>query len=158
MDNQERKPNIFFRLQEYVGLLFFTLMCVLLFLQLLSRYIFDSPLLFTEEFSRLAYVWVAFLGMAVAHRRRDHIRIELFQDMLPAGAKKTLDIFIQLASIAILGYLCYWGVEYMIFNQWNVAASVDFPLYYVYAALPVGCVLAIINIVCNFFSKQKPAE
>lgn len=158
MNEKTRKPNIFFRLQEYLGLILFTGMCVLMALQLLSRYIFSSPLLFTEEFSRLAYVWVAFLGMAVAHRRRDHIQIDLFKNMLPPAARKGLDALIQLASIVILAYLGYWGIEYMVFNQWNVAASVDFPLYYVYAAMPVGCALAIVNIVCNFFRKPETAE
>lgn len=142
-------------MQEYAGLALFFLMGLLMILQLLSRYVFSSPLLFTEEFSRLAYVWVAFLGMAVAHRRRDHIRIDLFTDMLPAGVKKALDIATQLVCLLLLAYLCYWGVEYMIFNQWNVAASVNFPLYWVYAALPVGCALSIVNIVCNFF---KPGD
>lgn len=155
MSDKGRKSNMFFRVQEYAGLALFFLMCLLMILQLLSRYVFSSPLLFTEEFSRLAYVWVAFLGMAVAHRRRDHIRIDLFTDMLPAGVKKALDAVTQVVCLLFLAYLGYWGVEYMIFNQWNVAASVDFPLFWVYAALPVGCALSIVNIVCNFF---KPAE
>lgn len=158
MNDKQPKQNIFFRLQEYLSLAFFTVMCVLMVLQLMSRYIFSSPLLFTEEFSRLSYVWVAFLGMAIAHRRRDHIRVELFFNMLPPGARKVAEVIINLCCCVILAYLGYWGVEYMIFNQWNVAASVDFPLYYVYAALPVGCLLAIVNIVCNFFSNPQTEQ
>ena len=158
MSDNQVKPNIFFRLQEFLSLIFFTAMCCFMVLQLLSRYIFSSPLLFTEEFSRLCYVWVAFLGLAVAHRRRDHIRIDLFLNMLPSGMKKAVEAIIELACCVILGYLGYWGVEYMIFNQWNVAASVDLPLYWVYAAMPVGCALGIINIVCNFFANPQPAQ
>lgn len=158
MNDRKSKVGIFFRAQEYLSLLFFAIMCVLMVLQLLSRYIFSSPLLFTEEFSRLCYVWVAFLGLAVAHRRGDHIKIDLFMGILPPAARKAVEGVINMACIVILAYIGYWGVEYAIFNQWNVAASVDFPLYYVYAALPVGCALGIINIVSNFFREPRTME
>lgn len=158
MSKKDRREHIFFRFQEYISLLMFAIMCVLMVLQLLSRYVFSSPLLFTEEFSRLCYVWVAFLGMAIGHHRMDHIKIELFSNMLPPSARKYLIFCVDLLCIAFLAYLGWWGIEYMIFNQWNVAASVNFPLYYVYASLPVGALLGIINIICTFFSHGSSEE
>ncbi|MDR1535517.1 MAG: TRAP transporter small permease [Planctomycetota bacterium] len=146
MSGGQGKRNFFIMAQECLSLAFFTFMCVLMVLQLLSRYVLRSPLLFTEEFSRLSYVWVAFLGMAVAHHRRDHIRVDLFLNLLPPGGRRAAEAILDLASCAILAYLGWWGVKYMDFNQWNVAASMDIPLYYVYASFPAGCALAIANI------------
>ncbi len=151
MEEKKSNPHFFFTAQEWLSLAFFTVMCGLLVLQLASRYLFSRPLLFTEEFSRFCYVWIAFLGLAVAHRRKDHIRIDMFVNMLPAGLRRVVERAVDVVCIGLLGYLGYWGVEYMIFNEYSVAASVDLPLYYIYAALPIGCLLGIINIVCGFF-------
>lgn len=154
MDENKPKPGLFYSAQNYLSLTLFAVMCVLLVLQLASRYLFSRPLLFTEEFSRFCYVWIAFLGLAIAHRRDDHIRIDLFANMLPSGVKRVLDKVVGILSIVMLAYLCYWGIEYLEFNSYSVAASIDFPLIYVYAALPVGCALGIVNIIWKMFRKS----
>ncbi|MDR1518691.1 MAG: TRAP transporter small permease [Planctomycetota bacterium] len=153
----DEKPggSVFLALQEWLGLAFFAVMCVLLLLQLISRYFFSRPLLFTEEFSRFCYVWIAFIGLAVAHRRNDHIRIDLFVGWLPERARRIWEAAVAVASIAILGCLGWRGVEYLFFNAYSVASSVDFPLYYVYAALPAGCVLGIANLACRLFARPR---
>lgn len=157
MEENKPKRNIFYAAQDYLSLGFFAIMCILMFLQLASRYIFQRPLLFTEEFSRFCYVWIAFLGLAIGHRRdrNDHIRVELFTSFMPAAVKRAADIVISVISIGILVYLTYWGIEYVEFNEYSVAASVNFSLMYVYAALPVGCALGVVNIVCRLLAKSQ---
>ncbi len=155
MNENKSKRSLFYRLQDGASLVFFAVMCVLLLLQLASRYIFNRPLLFTEEFSRFCYVWIAFLGLAIGHRRdrNDHIRVDLFAMFMPEAVKKAANAVLSAVAVVILAYLTYWGIEYLKFNEYSVAASVNFPLVYVYAALPVGCVLGIVNIVCGLLGK-----
>jgi TRAP-type C4-dicarboxylate transport system permease small subunit len=142
-------------MQDHLSLAFFAVMCVLILLQLASRYVFNRPFLFTEEFSRFCYVWIAFLGLAIGHRsdRNDHIRVDLFSMFMPPWMKKAARYFIAAVSIVLLVYLTYWGIRYLEFNQYSVAASVRLPLVYVYAALPLGCVLGVVNIVCGLLGK-----
>lgn len=154
MEEKKNGSSFFFAAQNWVSMAFFTVMCALLVLQLASRYLFSKPLLFTEEFSRFCYVWIAFLGMAIAHKRGDHIKIDLFVGLFPPGVRRVLTALVDIISLAMLAYLAYWGVEYMLFNEYSVAASVDFPLYYVYAALPVSCALAVVNIAGRLFGKK----
>lgn len=153
----EEKPggSVFLALQEWLSLAFFAGMCTLLLLQLISRYLFSRPLLFTEEFSRFCYVWIAFIGLAVAHRRNDHIRIDLFVSRLPKRTRRAWETAITVVAIAILGWLGWWGVEYLFFNAYSVASSIDFPLYYVYAALPAGCALGIANLAVRLFARPS---
>lgn len=149
------KRGLFYRIQDGVSMAFFAVMCFLLLLQLASRYVFNRPLLFTEEFSRFCYVWIAFLGLAIGHRRDrdDHIRVDLFSMFMPPAVKKAAGAFISVVAILLLAYLGYWGFEYLKFNEYSVAASTNFSMVYVYAALPIGCILGIVNIVCRFFGK-----
>ena len=42
-----------------------------------------DPLIWTDEISRFLMVWVAVAGWLLATRRRAHIRIRFFHDLLP---------------------------------------------------------------------------
>ncbi len=155
MNEDKPKTNRFIAGQSYISLFFFAIMCILMLLQLGSRYIFARPLLWTEEFSRFCYVWIAFIGMGIAHHRQDHIKIDLFAVILPESVRKFLGKIVDVVTIVILAYLCYWGVEYLFFNEYSVAASIEFPMNYVYAALPIGCVFGIYNTVYRLFGNKK---
>ena len=61
-----------------------------------------DPLIWTDELSRFLMVWLAVFGWILASRKRIHVRIRFFQDLLPRRAHKAVEIVIQLA-LAIFG-------------------------------------------------------
>ncbi len=42
-----------------------------------------DPLIWTDELSRFLMVWLAVFGWILASRKRIHVRIRFFQDLLP---------------------------------------------------------------------------
>src|SRR3954447_26197563 len=68
-----------------------------------------EPLIWTDEISRFLMVWLAVFGWILASRRRSHVRIRFFQDLLPDRAWKLAESVIQLGllvfgiAIAITG-------------------------------------------------------
>jgi TRAP-type C4-dicarboxylate transport system permease small subunit len=50
-----------------------SLIAITVFLQVLLRYVFKSPLFGLEEFSRLAAVWVYFIGAIYGTREESHV-------------------------------------------------------------------------------------
>ena len=50
---------------------------VILILQIAFRYVLNAPLVWPEEAARYLYIWVCYLGAAVALRRGSHIVILL---------------------------------------------------------------------------------
>jgi TRAP-type C4-dicarboxylate transport system permease small subunit len=45
-----------------------------------------SPLIWTDEGARFVMVWLASFGWMIAGRRRAHVRIRYFQDLLPPAS------------------------------------------------------------------------
>ena len=45
-----------------------------------------EPLIWTDELSRFLMVWLAVFGWILGSRKRIHVRIRYFQDLLPARA------------------------------------------------------------------------
>jgi TRAP-type C4-dicarboxylate transport system permease small subunit len=66
-----------------------------------------SPLIWTDELSRFLMVWIAVFGWVLASRKRQHVRIRYFQDLLPARVHKAAELAIQLA-MTLFGVLITW--------------------------------------------------
>ena len=72
--------NGFFRdlyenFEKYFSAFLMVLMVVCLMLQVVYRYVFGAGITWSEELSRIAFVWVIYLGMSLAAKDRHHIRV-----------------------------------------------------------------------------------
>ena len=47
----------------------------ILFAGVVSRYVFDRPLMWTDELANFLFLWLAMLGTVVALRRNEHMRL-----------------------------------------------------------------------------------
>jgi TRAP-type transport system small permease protein len=63
-----------------------------------------EPLIWTDELSRFLMVWLAVFGWVVASRKRIHVRIRFFQDLLPKRGHKATELAMQ-AAMTLFGVL-----------------------------------------------------
>jgi TRAP-type transport system small permease protein len=66
-----------------------------------------EPLIWTDELSRFLMVWLAVFGWILGSRKRIHVRIRFFQDLLPPRAHGAVELCIQLALTGF-GILITW--------------------------------------------------
>lgn len=57
------------------------LMMCLLFIQVISRYVFGYSLAFTEEISVILFILSVYIGAIGGTRRGQHLKIEIFDDL-----------------------------------------------------------------------------
>ncbi|MDR1874593.1 MAG: TRAP transporter small permease [Synergistaceae bacterium] len=68
------------------------------FLGVVTRYIFNMSLTWTEEISLFALIWLAYFGAAISVTRRRHLRIELVPMLLfGRRGQKLVNIVVNLA-------------------------------------------------------------
>lgn len=91
-----RTVDLYFALLRVSIALLLAAMVVLVFGNVVLRYALNSGITVSEELSRLAFVWLIFLGAAVALREHAHIGIDTLIRAVPAKAAKPL---------VLLGYL-----------------------------------------------------
>jgi TRAP-type C4-dicarboxylate transport system permease small subunit len=113
----QRFPILFDRVVGAVAcfILLALLLCVTL--GVVTRAL-DDPLIWTDEISRFLMIWLAVFGWILAARRRSHVRIRFFQDLLPKQAWKVAEIAIQLA-------LLIFGFGIMFYSVGLVMRSLD---------------------------------
>jgi len=136
---------LFNNIEEILLIFFFSVMCICMFLQLTSRYFFNSPLFFTEEVSRFSYIWMAFIGVSYAIMKNSHIRVEMFTQSLPFRVRSLIKILINV--ICILLFICaiVWGVHFANFTKVIKSPALQISKIYVAIAIPIGFTLSLIR-------------
>lgn len=74
-----------------------------------TRYLSNVSLAFTEEYSVVLMVVVALLGTSVATASGRHIRIGYFTDMLPKGGQRAAEMIGVALTILCFGILVWYG-------------------------------------------------
>ena len=119
-------------------------MALVIALQIFMR-LFFTPLLWTEESSRIMMVWLVFLGAAYLHNMNvnGHIRVDLLDQILPASASKALNIFTKISVVAVLAVTAIFGFQ-LSFESINITSTaLDIPFAYIYGAIPISACLMI---------------
>ena len=79
------------RLVEWIMAVLLAVMVVLVFGNAAGRYLFATGFAASEEISRLAFVWLIFLGAILAVRERAHVGVDmLIQRFGPVGKRISL--------------------------------------------------------------------
>jgi TRAP-type C4-dicarboxylate transport system permease small subunit len=98
----------------------------------------DAPLIWTDEVSRLLMVWLAVFGWILACRRRGHIRVRFFRDLLPPRLLRLAEAVMQLA-VAVFGLLLLWfGRELVVRNIDLQATTLPISTAWLYAPISLA--------------------
>jgi TRAP-type C4-dicarboxylate transport system permease small subunit len=101
------KPEqIIFRMSELVNTLVRWLTAILtasftliVFISVLSRYVFDFSILASVELSKLLFVWSCFLAATIAYKKQVHIRFEFASTLLGKTGVKITDVAIHIFTL-----------------------------------------------------------
>lgn len=132
---------------------------VSLFAQVVSRYLFNFPIMWTDEIGRYTYIWIVYLGSAVAFKNRGHLIVDVFTQKMPYRIQYYLNLFFHIVIILFLFLVFSFGLQYTKNNMGNPAYSTSIiSLGIAYASVPVGALLMITNIIRTIFEDSKKRE
>lgn len=147
--------SIYNKLEEYFLVYSMILMVIVVFIQVICRYILNSSLSWSEELVRYIFVWQVWLGASLGMRINEHIRVDMFVKKLPEAAQKVLDLLIILLLLWFYGFLILYGFRYLqsVIAKNMTSTALQIPLAYVYASLPIGSLVIAIRYVALLLQK-----
>ena len=101
----------------------------------------DDPLIWTDEISRFLMVWLAVFGWILASRRKTHVRIRFFHDLLPRPAWKAAEMVIQLALLIFGVGVATYSVGLTVRNFDLEATTVPISFAWMYAPMILAGVI-----------------
>ena len=128
---------------------------VVLFSAVLFRYALHSPLGWTDEVSRIVFMWITFLGAAVCCANEIHTRFDLFMKKVKPLTNAVLHALgIVLILILSAVYVVY-GIRGASRISYERFIILDVPYAVGYVALPVAAILIILFYLRNLYVQVK---
>ncbi len=155
---------MFNRIEKIIEYFIFALlssMSIVIFLQVVFRYIIRYSLPWSEELARYLFVWLALMGAAAGVKKNAHFGVDILVRKLNL---KNQNILYLTGSSFILFFLCviiFEGTKLTIINWTQLSPAMRIPMSFPYAAVPVSSLLMVIYTVKNVllsFKKNKPAD
>ena len=147
--------------EEYIVVTCLGVMSVLIFVQVIMRYVFNNSLSWSEELSRYLLIWMVNIGISYAVKKKCHVRITALDTVLSPKAKKVLEIISSMLVLVFAGTVTYLGYLVAAFNikMGQMSQAMEFlPMWVVYLAVPIGFALTCFRTIQNLLTPEKPEE
>lgn len=120
---------------------------VILFVNVVARYVFNTGLVWAEELVRYQIIWLVFIGGSVAARKGIHIGVGALLHVLPEALARAVRIAVWLFCMAFCAVLVWYGAELVtqtkMFGQ--KTSAMQAPFWIVQLAIPVGAGLMLLR-------------
>jgi tripartite ATP-independent transporter DctM subunit len=142
---------------EWLVSLAMVVMVGVVFLQVVYRYIFSSPIAWSEEMARIIFVWITLLGTFLALRTKSHISIETFMNrFFTPGTRAYVSAVAGFLTLYYCVYLGAVGIIMMEKTVEDLTPVMLIPFSCLYAAIAVsGVVMAIYLLVQMYHMERK---
>jgi tripartite ATP-independent transporter DctM subunit len=129
---------------------------VAVFIQVVSRYIFDSPIDWTDEMARLLFIWISFMGAFLALKTKGHIAVEtLLHSLFKPAARVYVTAIADFLILYFCIYLAYMGVVMMQKTTTDLTPVMLLPFSYLYAAIALSGALMAIYLLIRAYSLER---
>jgi TRAP-type C4-dicarboxylate transport system permease small subunit len=141
-------------------LIFIPLMAGIITLDVILRYLFKSPLLWSHEVNGLLLLTFFFLSIIYCWDKDRHVRMEIFYNRFGSGMKRVSDIATGIVGAAFFGALavqCVLDIPYMIrTNESGDQLGVQlWPLKAIIASVSVVFFLKFLVFIFSRFKTSK---
>jgi len=122
---------------------------VLVLANVVARVYFHHSFLWTDEIARLALSILAFIGGAVAYRRRDHAFVRVILSRLPSRGERGCLAFADVVVLFVAGITGFVSVEFLASSWGELTPIFQMPAALIALPLPVGMALLMLFAAVN---------
>lgn len=139
--------------EEYFVVWTMAIMTVLVFLQVVMRYVFSNSLSWSEEIARYIFLWLSWIGASYAVKERSHFRVEMFANAIKGKARKYYELAILLIWFVFSLFLTWYGTQLILFliENGQISAATEINMAIPYASVPVGCGLMCVRLIIEIY-------
>jgi len=146
------------KIEEILLITGLALMGLSVALQIFMRYLFNMPLVWSEEFARYIFVWISFIGAGYGVRQGCHISMEYFFNKFSPRMRKRVALSTNIMSIAAFAYLIPTAIKFTIGQHPIDSSAMEIPMSWLFAAVPIGCALVCFRLIVDTVQLAKGSK
>lgn len=137
-----------------MGILF-VIMFIVVLLGIITR-LLGSPISWTEEASRLAFVWMIFFGLSFGTKYDKHIRVTILPDKFGPKFAAAVTIFWDIVTIAVFIWIGFFGFKYVAYSSTAKTFALQLNKGLVAFVIPFSACLNVIRCLQKMFLEHIP--
>jgi TRAP-type C4-dicarboxylate transport system permease small subunit len=124
-------------------------MTVIVFAQVIFRYVVGNPLVWSEELARYLFVWVTMIGAGAAVRLGQHYGLDILVKPLPPLIRSIVAFMASILITIVACSLVWQGLKEAAGAMHHAASSLEIPMVWFYAAIPLGGALMLWHVLAR---------
>lgn len=127
-------------------------MMVVLFAQVLIRFVFNGNLAWTEEIALYSMVWLCYFASSLAVKKRAHLKVEILTVFMKPTWQKIFEMLSLLVFFAFSCFVLYFcsKLTFDVLRRGQVTAVLQIPKWICYAGVPLGFLMTILRSIQDF--------
>ena len=106
-----------------------------------ARYLFNASPAWSDEVPRVLFLWGTYIGIALAARRGQSLKVTFVLDRLPPLGRLWLEMFMHVSIFVMLAFLLWYNVPVIALGGQTKMLATQWPDAIRFWPLSVGCVL-----------------
>ncbi|MDR4887697.1 TRAP transporter small permease [Fredinandcohnia sp. QZ13] len=131
---------------KWILIVLFFVLVVVVFLQVIFRFVLEQPLAWTEELGRYLLVWTTFLGAGYGMSVKAHPGVEILYEAFGPTVKKVLNVVISILVIFFFWQVIVHSFDFIGRSMIQKSPVLQIPMGYIYTVIPISSILFIINL------------
>lgn len=128
---------------------------VVLLAGVVSRYVFELPLVWSDELASILFIWLAMLGSVGAFRRGEHMQMTAFVSSTPMRTQAVFEAFAGVASAVFLVLLLLPAYRFAMAQVILTTPALGISDGWRAAALPVGIALMLVTAILRLVELER---
>lgn len=126
-------------------------MIALVFVNVVLRYGFSTGFAWSEEITRLCFIYLVYLGAIGAMRDNQHLIIDSILTRIQPAAQKAVFLLVQVGIIWVMGILSMGSWQLVIQNLGDRWVATQFPVFLIFGVGLVTGVAIILLSLANIY-------
>lgn len=145
------------KFEDYSVAILYTIMVIVIFLQVFFRFVIKASLPWSEELARYVMAYAIFIGGAIAAKEGSHIGINVIVSILPKPLDKYMKGIAIIISVIFSVLLLYLSIIIIMFlmKTGQKSPAMLIPIWVAYFSLPLGAFLMSIRFIQSTYLHFK---
>ena len=153
-----RFDRVIAAITEFPAAVLVALETVILLAGVISRYVFNAPLAWSDELASILFLWLAMLGAVIALRRDEHMRLTTFLGLMSARRRAWVETLGVVVIVVFALLMLMPSYEHAV-DQWIVMSpALEWHDGLRVAAIGVGSVLLLLIALARLAERASLAD
>jgi TRAP-type C4-dicarboxylate transport system permease small subunit len=123
--------------------------------QVIARFATETPSIWSEALVRMALIWMAYLGVAVALRTGALVSIDVAHRYSGGAVRRAIEASALACSLSLMGVMFWFGWIMAERVKFQELAGLEVSISWGYAAIPIGAVFAMVGAIAHFLDRRS---